>query len=108
MRCKHKGTYKRRYPMSGFTLLETMVAVLIMTIVVGAIFSQINRAQKNMRVEGQKLDLTQQQGEFLDQFARDLHQAGFPTLKSVGGNAAAAAAGLLSTAKRARREWCLP
>jgi hypothetical protein len=80
--------------MSGFTLLETMVAVLIMTIVVGAIFSQINRAQKNMRVEGQKLDLTQQQGEFMDQFARDLHQAGFPTLKSVGGNAAAAAAGL--------------
>src|SRR5262249_51943272 len=42
--------------------------------------------------EGQKQDLTQQQGEFLDQFTRDLHQAGFPTLNSVGGNPALAAA----------------
>jgi type II secretory pathway pseudopilin PulG len=94
MKCKSKATTNRRRSISGFTLLEAMIAVLLLTIVVGAIFSQINRAQRNMRVEGQKLDLTQQQGEFLDQFTRDLHQAGFPTLKSVGSNPALAAAGL--------------
>ena len=69
---------------AGFTLVETMMAVLILTIVVGGIFSQINRAQTNYRVEGQKLDFTQQQREFIDQFTRDLHQAGYPTPASLG------------------------
>jgi type II secretory pathway pseudopilin PulG len=94
MRDNSKSRPKRPYPNSGFTLMEAMIAVLLLTVIVGAIFSQINKAQKNIRVESQKLDLTQQQGEFLDQFTRDLHQAGFPTLKSVGGNPALAAAGL--------------
>lgn len=70
----NKGNSRKR----GFTLLETMMAVLILTIVVGSIFSQINKAQTHYRVEGQKLDLTQQQRQFFDQFTRDLHQAGYP------------------------------
>lgn len=94
MRYKNNSTPKRRLPHSGFTLIEAMIAVLLLTIVVGAIFSQINKAQKNVRVESNKLDLTQEQGSFLDQFTRDLHQAGYPTLNSVGGNPALAAAGL--------------
>src|SRR5215813_14727720 len=70
---------------SGFSLLEVMMVVLVLSIVVGALFSQINRAQTRYRVEGQKVDLTQQQREFIDQFTRDLHQAGFPS-PAVWGN----------------------
>ncbi len=92
-----KGTDKRT---RGFSLLETMAAVLILSIVVGAVFSQINKAQQVYRTEGQKLDLTQEQRSFIDQFTRDLHQAGYPSTNSfnnqVGPNANSTAVGLTS------------
>lgn len=79
-----KCTQKRKNAHAGFTLVETLAAVLILTILLAGVFSQINRAQINYRVEGQKLDLTQQQRQFLDQFTRDLHQAGYPAPASLG------------------------
>jgi type II secretory pathway pseudopilin PulG len=69
---------------AGFSLLELMMVVLLLTIIVGAIFAQIEKAQVRYRVEDQKLDLTQQEREFIDQFTRDLHQAGFPTMAVYG------------------------
>jgi type II secretory pathway pseudopilin PulG len=69
---------------AGFSMLELMMVVLLLTIIVGALFSQIQRAQVRYRVEDQKLDLTQQEREFIDQFTRDLHQAGFPTMAVFG------------------------
>ena len=63
----------------GFSLLELLMVVLLLTIVVAAVFSQIERAQVRYRVEDQKLDLTQQEREFIDQFTRDMHQAGYPS-----------------------------
>jgi prepilin-type N-terminal cleavage/methylation domain-containing protein len=70
----------------GFSLLEMMMVVLLLSVVVGATFSQINKAQTRYQAEGQKLDLTQQEREFVDQFTRDLHQAGYPTAASYGNN----------------------
>lgn len=69
----------------GFTLIELMMVVLLLSIVVGAVFSQIERAQVRYRVEDQKVDLTQQEREFIDQFTRDLHQAGYPSVSMFGG-----------------------
>jgi prepilin-type N-terminal cleavage/methylation domain-containing protein len=69
----------------GFTLIELLMVVLLLSIVVGAVFSQIDRAQVRYRVEDQKVDLTQQEREFIDQFARDLHQAGYPSAAMYGG-----------------------
>ena len=63
---------------SGFSLLELLMVVLLLTIVVGALFTQIDHAQVRYRVEDQRLDMTQQEREFIDQFVRDLHQAGYP------------------------------
>jgi prepilin-type N-terminal cleavage/methylation domain-containing protein len=37
----------------GFTLIELMMVVLLLSIVVGAVFSQIERAQVRYRVEDQ-------------------------------------------------------
>jgi prepilin-type N-terminal cleavage/methylation domain-containing protein len=80
---------------AGFTLIESMIAILVLTIFMVAVFSLINKSQTHYRVETQKVDFTQQQREFIDQFTRDLHQAGFPTANSLGpANAAQAAQGL--------------
>jgi prepilin-type N-terminal cleavage/methylation domain-containing protein len=69
----------------GFTLIELLMVVLLLSIVVGAVFSQIERAQVRYRVEDQRVDLTQQEREFIDQFTRDLHQAGYPSAAMFGG-----------------------
>jgi prepilin-type N-terminal cleavage/methylation domain-containing protein len=63
----------------GFSLVEMMMVVLILTILVGTMFRQIDRAQTRYSVETRKLDLTQQNRDFIDQFTRDLHQAGYPS-----------------------------
>jgi len=70
----------------GFSLVEVLVVVFVLTIVVGGIFQQIERAQVRYKVEDQKVDITQQEREFIDQFARDLHQAGYPTVTMWGGS----------------------
>jgi prepilin-type N-terminal cleavage/methylation domain-containing protein len=79
-----------RRPQAGFSLMELLMVVLLLSIVVGALFSQIERAQVRYNVEDQKLDLTQQEREFIDQFTRDLHQAGYPSANMYifGGGAA--------------------
>jgi prepilin-type N-terminal cleavage/methylation domain-containing protein len=69
----------------GFTLIELLMVVLLLSIIVGAVFSQIERAQVRYRVEDQRVDLTQQEREFIDQFTRDLHQAGYPAASMFGG-----------------------
>jgi prepilin-type N-terminal cleavage/methylation domain-containing protein len=72
-------TYKVKVRSNGFSLVELMIVVLLLSIVVGGIFSQIERAQVKYHVEDQKMDLTQQERDFIDQFTRDLHQAGYPS-----------------------------
>jgi len=68
----------KRRRQAGFSLIELLLVVLLLSIVVGALFSQIERAQVRYRVEDQQMDLTQQEREIIDQFTRDLHQAGYP------------------------------
>jgi prepilin-type N-terminal cleavage/methylation domain-containing protein len=80
---------KKHSRQSGFTLIEMLMVVLLLSIVVGAVFSQIERAQVRYRVEDQKIDLTQQEREFIDQFTRDLHEAGYPSAAMYGGSATA-------------------
>ena len=75
---------KKHSRQSGFTLIELLMVVLLLSIVVGAVFSQIERAQVRYRVEDQRVDLTQQEREFIDQFTRDLHQAGYPSAPMYG------------------------
>jgi prepilin-type N-terminal cleavage/methylation domain-containing protein len=89
---------KKQLRQRGFTLMELLLVVLLLSIIVGAVFSQIDRAQVRYKVEDQKVDLTQQEREFIDQFTRDLHQAGFPSASMLGGAATAnqVALGLIS------------
>jgi len=76
---RHKANTRK-----GFSLIEMMMVVFILGILVGAMFRQIDRAQTRYSVESRKLDLTQQNRDFIDQFTRDLHQAGYPSPVTYG------------------------
>src|SRR5437899_12202316 len=64
---------------SGFSLLEMLMVLAILSLVLGVTMTAINDVQKRSRVEEAKVDLTQESREFVEQMVRDLHQAGYPT-----------------------------
>lgn len=82
-----------------------MISILILGIVLAGIFRQIEQAQSRYMVEGQKLDMTQQEREFIDQLTRDLHQAGYPSVAQYGNlvdlNSTSVAAGVWSVSENA-------
>src|SRR3954462_8914000 len=63
-----------------FSLIELMVVLLMVTVIAGAIFSEIDKVQQRSTQEQIKLDLFQESREFVDQMTRDLHQAGYPNI----------------------------
>jgi prepilin-type N-terminal cleavage/methylation domain-containing protein len=70
---------KKNSTQSGFSLVELLISLLVMSIVIGVTLNGVNRAQKRNAAESMKLDMTQQAREGLDQIVRDLHQAGYPS-----------------------------
>ena len=75
-----------RNTQSGFTALEMMVALLILGIVTGGIFAQIDLAQQHAYSEQVKLDNFQEARDFVDQFFRDVNQIGYPNSRMVDTN----------------------
>jgi prepilin-type N-terminal cleavage/methylation domain-containing protein len=71
-----RNSHRRKQ--AGFSLIEILVAIMVLVIVMGAVFSQINQIQARSKAESLKLDLTQESRAFVDQFARDLHMSGYP------------------------------
>ena len=63
----------------GFSLIEMMIAIVILLIVVGGIFGVIDVVNQRSHTEQAKLDMFQEAREFMDQMSRDLHQAGYPS-----------------------------
>jgi prepilin-type N-terminal cleavage/methylation domain-containing protein len=66
---------------SGFTLLELMISMAILTIVLGVVVSGLTTLQQRNKTEASKVDLTQEARQFEDQILSDIHQAGYPSLK---------------------------
>src|ERR1700738_3077056 len=67
----------------GFTLLEMLVAVLILSVVTGAVLSQMSNAVQRSSAEQVKLDNFQEARDFVDQFFRDINQIGYPNSRMV-------------------------
>jgi prepilin-type N-terminal cleavage/methylation domain-containing protein len=65
----------------GFSLLEMMMVLAILTIVSGIIVQGITATQARNVVESTKVDLTQESRQFMDQAVNDIHQAGFPSIR---------------------------
>jgi prepilin-type N-terminal cleavage/methylation domain-containing protein len=72
---RHSGLRRSR----GFTLLELLIVVGILTAVLGVVFNAVTRLQKTHKVEETKVDATQLSRTFLDTMASELRQAGFPS-----------------------------
>jgi prepilin-type N-terminal cleavage/methylation domain-containing protein len=68
----------RRPGEMGFSLIELMIVILLLSVIMGSVFSQIDLVQKRFRTEQNKLDISQTAREFLDQIVRDVHKAGYP------------------------------
>jgi prepilin-type N-terminal cleavage/methylation domain-containing protein len=68
---------------NGFTLLEMMVVVAVLTIVSAGIFMQMDMAQQRAFSEQVKLDNFQEARDFVDQFFRDVNQIGYPNSRMV-------------------------
>jgi prepilin-type N-terminal cleavage/methylation domain-containing protein len=67
----------------GFSLVELVMVCALLSIVLGAVFNGIDLATKRGQAEMTKVDLTQEGREFVDEFERDLHQAGYPNCRMV-------------------------
>ncbi len=65
----------------GFTLLELMLVMLILSLIVGAVFSQMSDAQYRLNTEENRLGDFQEARDFVDQFFRDINQAGTPNIR---------------------------
>ena len=68
---------------AGFSLLELVIVCAILTIVLAAVFDGVNLVTQRSQAEQNKVDLTQEGREFVDEFERDLHQAGYPNCRMV-------------------------
>jgi prepilin-type N-terminal cleavage/methylation domain-containing protein len=66
---------------SGFSLLELMAVLAILSVVLAVVMSGVTELQKKSSSETAKVDLTQQSRQFMDQIVRDLHHAGYPSVK---------------------------
>jgi prepilin-type N-terminal cleavage/methylation domain-containing protein len=95
---------RRKTSQRGFSLLEMITVVAILTLIMSAVFKQVISVQQRYRTEETKLDIAQESREFLDQMVRDLHQAGYPTTRIyAAGPVAAGGAGLATPAVNDQR-----
>src|SRR5437764_14868270 len=69
----------------GFSLIEMMVVLAIISIMLGSVFKSIDLTQRRSRSQQVKLDLTQQAREFVDQLTRDLRSARYPYQRNMAG-----------------------
>jgi len=67
----------------GFSLLELVIVCAILSIVLGSVFSGIDLTTQRSEAEQTKVGLTQEGREFVDEFERDLHQAGYPNCRMI-------------------------
>ena len=67
---------------SGFSLVELMIALIIMLIISGALFRVLSLSTERSSAEQTKLDMFQEAREFMDQMARDLRLAGYPNARN--------------------------
>src|SRR5262249_50563480 len=77
---KHRTT---KSTLSGFSLIETMIVLVVLLAITASIFQMINTSTQRSSTEQTKLDMFQEAREFMDQMSRDLRQAGYPSPRNL-------------------------
>ena len=65
----------------GFSLIEMLIAVAIVTAVIAVVVQGITKMQRRSFVESSKVDTVQETRDFIDQMVRDIHNVGYPPPK---------------------------
>src|SRR5438552_13926892 len=65
----------------GFSLIEMLIAVAIVTAVIAVVVQGITKMQRRSFVESSKVDTVQETRDFIDQMVRDVHNVGYPAPK---------------------------
>jgi len=65
----------------GFSLIEMLIAVAIVTAVIAVVVQGIVKMQQRSFVESSKVDTVQETRDFIDQMVRDIHNVGYPPPK---------------------------
>lgn len=73
----------------GFSLIEMMIVIVVISIVVAAVLAQVNVTQQRAIAEQSKLDQFQTARNFVDQISIDARQMGFPNTHNFDVSAAA-------------------
>jgi prepilin-type N-terminal cleavage/methylation domain-containing protein len=81
----------QRAAVGGFSLIELLVVTAVLLVVLGGVVSYITIALQRSKTEQTKVDLTQEGRAFVDEFERDIHQAGYPNCRmfNTGSNCSA-------------------
>jgi len=70
----------------GFSLLEMLVALAILTVVIGVAVEGLIQMQRRSFAESSKTDTVQESRDFVDQMVRDIHDVGYPPGRVESGN----------------------
>jgi type II secretory pathway pseudopilin PulG len=62
----------------GFSLIEMLIAVAMVTAVMAVVMSGIIQMQQRSNTESTAVDVSQQTRDFIDQMVRDIHNVGYP------------------------------
>ncbi len=62
----------------GFSLVELLLAVALLTIILGIVMNGMVQMQRRNSNEGLKVDTVQETRDFVDQMVRDVHNVGYP------------------------------
>lgn len=68
---------------AGFSLVEALIAVLILSAVMGVVARNMVQVQQRAYTEQVKLDQLQEGRDFVDQLVRDIQNCGYPNLRMV-------------------------
>jgi prepilin-type N-terminal cleavage/methylation domain-containing protein len=80
MRKQREGELEKRC--RGFSLIEILIVVGIITVVLAAVLTQVEQMQQRSVAEQGKVDDFQQARDFLDQIFRDTRQMGYPNVRN--------------------------
>lgn len=79
MRPNDKKKHKAR-PQRGFSILELIVTIGILTTVIAVVTDGIMQIEKKSASDVNKVGLAQESRQFMDQILRDLRQCGYPSV----------------------------
>src|SRR5260370_519573 len=72
----------------GFSLIETMIVVAVITIIMASVFKSINLTQQTSASQQVKLDLTQQTRALMDTLTRCFRRTVVSNLRNLGSSSA--------------------